>query len=92
MDDISKQDTQIFTEIKQIMLEARENVAHQVNTELLNAYWQIGKIIVEHEQDSKERAAYGKRLLSELSKDLTREFGRGFSISNLQFIRIANRR
>jgi hypothetical protein len=43
-------------EIKQIILEARKNVANIVNVELLNAYWQIGKIIVENEQDTKERA------------------------------------
>ena len=69
------------------MLEARKNVASTVNIELLNAYWQIGRIIVEHKQDSKERAIYGKGLLNELSKELIEEFGRGFSVSNLQFIR-----
>lgn len=69
------------------MLEARNNVASVVNVELLKAYWQIGKIIVEHEQNSQERAAYGSGLLNELSKELTTEFGRGFSVSNLQFMR-----
>ncbi len=69
------------------MLIAKESIAYQVNTELLNTYWKIGRIIVEHEQDSEERAAYGKRLLDELSKELTQEFGRGFSVSNLQFMR-----
>ncbi len=87
MDRVSQHGTQIFTEIRKVMLEARKNVAQKVNTELLNAYWQIGRIIVEHEQDSEERAAYGKRLLSELSKELTKEFGKGFSVSNLQFMR-----
>ena len=62
-------------------------VASVVNVELLKAYWQIGKIIVEHEQDSQERAAYGSGLLKELSRELTTEFGRGFSVSNLQFMR-----
>ncbi len=52
MNEVLKENNQIFEDIKQIMLAARENVVYQVNTELLNAYWQIGRIIVEHEQDS----------------------------------------
>lgn len=87
MNKISNQNDNVFFEIKQVMLEARKNVANIVNVELLNAYWQIGRIIVEHEQDSQERAVYGKGLLNELSKELTEEFGRGFSVSNLQFMR-----
>lgn len=87
MSEISNQNNNIFSEIKQVMLEARNNVASVVNVELLKAYWQIGKIIIEHEQDSQERAAYGSGLLNELSKELTTEFGRGFSVSNLQFMR-----
>lgn len=62
-------------------------MAVHVNTELLSTYWNIGKIIVEHEQSSKERADYGKQTLKQLSKDLTKEFGKGFSVSNLQFMR-----
>lgn len=58
----------------------------QVNTELLFTYWNVGRIIVEYEQNSQERAVYGKTL-KELSKELTREFGKGFSVSNIQFMR-----
>lgn len=87
MNKISNQNDNVFLEIKQVMLEARKNVANIVNVELLNAYWQIGRIIIEHEQESQERATYGKGLLNELSKELTEEFGRGFSVSNLQFMR-----
>lgn len=50
MSEISNQNNNIFSEIKQVMLEARNNVSSVVNVELLKAYWQIGKIIVEHEQ------------------------------------------
>lgn len=74
-------------EIKEVLQTARLNVAKQVNSELLTAYWNIGKIIVEHEQGSNERAEYGKQTLKELSKVLTREFGKGFSVSNIQFMR-----
>ena len=77
----------MMNEIRELVLNARQNVAVQVNTELLSTYWNIGKIIVEHEQENKNRADYGKQTLKLLSKDLTQEFGKGFSVSNLQFMR-----
>jgi len=77
----------LILEIKGILQTARHNVARQVNAELLAAYWNIGRIIVEHEQDSKARAEYGKQALRDLSKALTDEFGKGFSVSNIQFMR-----
>jgi len=66
---------------------ARQNVAQQVNVELLTSYWNIGRIIVEYEQTNKTRAEYGAQTLKELSKALTSEFGKGFSRSNLQNMR-----
>jgi uncharacterized protein DUF1016 len=48
------------------------------------AYWEIGRRIVEHEQAGKERAAYGEEILTRLSADLTKRFGRGFSVDNLE--------
>ena len=77
----------MMNEIRELLLNARQRVAVQVNTELLSTYWNVGKIIVEHEQKNNERADYGKRTLKELSKELTKEFGKGFSVSNLQFMR-----
>jgi len=77
----------LISEIKAILDTARQNVARQVNSELLAAYWNIGRLIVEHEQENKERAAYGTHMLKELSKSLTIEFGKGFSVSNIQFMR-----
>ena len=77
----------LIVEIKEILRTSRQNAAQQVNSELLNAYWNIGRIIVEHEQDSKTRAEYGTQTLKELSKKLTAEFGKGFSRSNLQNMR-----
>lgn len=81
------QNQAVVSEIKQILLSARENVAKAVNNELLSAYWHIGKIIVENEQSGSEKAEYGKQLLKSLSKELTREIGKGFSVSNLQYMR-----
>lgn len=66
---------------------ARRNVVRQVNSELHTAYWNVGRIIIEHEQLNKERAAYGTQGLKELSKALTAKFGKGFSRSNLQNMR-----
>lgn len=77
----------VIQEIKTVLENARSNVAREVNNELLTAYWNIGRIIVEYEQSSQDRAEYGKQTLKELSKELTREFGKGFSRSNLQNMR-----
>ncbi len=77
----------VVGQIKSILYKARSNVVSQVNGELLKAYWNIGRIVCEYEQSTPERADYGKQIMKNLSKELTREFGKGFSVSNLQFIR-----
>ena len=77
----------LISEIKTVLETARQNVARQVNNELLTAYWNIGRIIVAHEQGNKERAEYGTQTLKEMSKLLKTEFGKGFSVSNIQFMR-----
>ena len=87
MENNSLMTNEMIEQIKQVMGQARANVAKVVNNELITAYWNIGRIIVEHEQENNERAAYGKQTLKELSKVLTEEFGKGFSVSNLQFMR-----
>ena len=78
----------LVTEIRTVLQNARNNAARQVNSELLAAYWNIGRIICEHEQTVPDRADYGKRTLKELSRALTKEFGKGFSRSNLQNMRL----
>lgn len=80
-------DSPMIVEIKSLLENARKNVAQQVNTELLTTYWQIGRIIVEYEQKNEIRAEYGKQAMRELSKVLSAEFGKGFSVSNIQFMR-----
>ena len=77
----------LILEIKTLLEHARQTVALQVNTQLLTTYWEIGRSIVTYEQKNDLRAEYGKQTLRSLSKVLTREFGRGFSVSNLQFMR-----
>ena len=80
--------SELIQSIKAVMSQARQNVVRQLNSELLTAYWNIGRIICEYEQSSPERAEYGKQTLKELSRELTKEFGRGFSRSNLQNMRL----
>ena len=77
----------VVQEIKTVIETARRNVVRQINSELLNTYWDIGRIIAEYEQTIPERADYGKQTLKELSRILTAEFGKGFSRSNLQNMR-----
>ena len=83
-----KKKEELFIAIRQIVEEAHRRVLRQSNTILLQMYWEIGKLIVEDEQKGKARAEYGKRVLKELSKKLTMEFGRGFDESNLKNMRI----
>ena len=77
----------IIKQIKTRLSEARNKASSEVNTAMLQAYWDIGRIIVEYEQKGNVKAQYGANLLPELSKRLTAELGRGFSRSNLQNMR-----
>lgn len=77
----------LIEQIEALLTAARQKVAAEVNTTLLFTYWQIGKLIVENEQQHNNRAEYGKQTLKTLSKALTQEFGKGFSVSNLQSMR-----
>ena len=62
-------------EIKQIVTQARQKAYAAINSAMVDAYWQMGKRIVEQEQQGKDRADYGSQLLKSLSKELTAEFG-----------------
>ena len=74
-------------EIKDILSIAKERVMTSINIAMVYTYYEIGKRIVMEEQKGKTRADYGKELIELLSRELTKEFGRGYSISNLQNIR-----
>ena len=77
----------IYTEIKETLLRSRDQAYKAVNSAMVQAYWQIGRIIVEHEQDGSLRAEYGKRVLQNISERLQQEFGEGFSVRNLQLMK-----
>lgn len=81
------QNTTLFTRAVNLLQEAREKVVRSVNLTMVHTYFEIGRMIVEEEQGGKERAGYGKELLKGLSKVLTKEFGRGFSVDNLENMR-----
>ena len=83
---IEKNLNPIFEEIRVLINTSRNRVYTAVNTEMLNLYWNIGKIIMEIQQGD-ERASYGDAVLEKLSEKLTNEFGRGFSIINLRRMR-----
>ena len=68
-----------INEIKKILENARNITYTVANTEMIKAYWLIGRRIVEEEQNGNERATYGKEIIKNVSKELTESFGRGFS-------------
>ncbi len=69
--------------VRQLLLSAHAQVRQTVNTLMVQTYWQIGRLIVEDEQGGVKRAAYGQRVLADLSVRLTAEFGSGFSTQSL---------
>lgn len=75
------------SQIVNLLQSARRQVVRSVNQTMVLTYFQIGKMIVEEQQDGKERADYGKAILKSLSDVLTREFGKGFSVDNLENMR-----
>ena len=78
--------TLIFN-IEQTVTKAKEKLSTSVNNTITETYWQIGKYIVETEQDGKIKAAYGKKLLTTLSHELTLRLGKGYSRPNLNNMR-----
>ena len=78
----------LVSQISGLWEKAKEKAVYAVNTELLKASWETGRYIVEYEQHGSVKAEYGKQLLTNLSKDLTRLRGKGYSRSNLFNMRL----
>ena len=78
---------QMIEEIRNLLINSRLQLQQSVNSVMVQTYWNIGKIIVEDEQDGQERAAYGKKQLEQISNTLTQEFGKGFDTTNLRNMR-----
>ena len=86
MNDMIKKDD-FYTSIREILQTARDTVYKKVNFVMVEAYWNIGKQIVQEEQSGENRAKYGSNLIKNLSKQLTQDFGKGFSQRNIRNMR-----
>lgn len=75
---------QFIIEIKTLIQSARTNAYQAINSAMIEAYWEIGKRIVEEEQNGNQRASYGQEIIKKLSIELTEEFGKGFSERTLR--------
>jgi len=78
----------LFDRVASILEQARGNVVRVVNTQMVLAYWSIGREIVQELQGGEERAAYGKRVFEDLSHRLAVQYGKGFSVTNLKYFRL----
>jgi len=79
--------SKFYNGIRRILRKARESAYRAVNSAMVEAYWLIGRQIVEEEQGGKERADYGAKIIQGLAKKLTHEFGKGFTKTNLKYFR-----
>ncbi len=76
-----------YNSIKEVLEAARRNIYRTANFVMVQAYWNIGRLIIEEEQSGEKRAEYGKQMIKELSIKLTRDFGKGFTRTNLWYMR-----
>jgi hypothetical protein len=77
----------LYASIREVLVSARTRVHQTINTAMVQAYWQVGQLIVEDEQSGATRAEYGKKVLEALSERLSGEFGKGFDVRNLRNMR-----
>jgi predicted nuclease of restriction endonuclease-like (RecB) superfamily len=77
----------VYQQVRAVLASARDRAWQAVNTTMVEAYWEVGRIIVEEEQAGKEKADYGKRIVDGLSERLRAEFGKGYDRSNLFHMR-----
>ena len=84
----NQSDSSLFDRVIIILDRARTNVVRTVNSEMVLAYWHIGREIVQELQEGEDRAGYGKQILAELSIKLNKQYGKGFSVTNLRYFRL----
>jgi hypothetical protein len=77
----------LINDISLILRQAQQNAYRNINRAMVQAYWLIGRRIVEEEQQGEAKAAYGKGIIKSLSLALQAEFGKGFSVDNLENMR-----
>lgn len=79
--------TELYAIVRDVLQKARQSIARNVNSAIVQAYWQVGRHIVEYEQSGEQRAKYGNATLKQLSEKLSTEFGSGFTVTNLKLMR-----
>lgn len=84
---INKETKDLILELKVLVNQTKTKLCKTINSEMVRLYFNIGKRIIENDQDGKSRAEYGKELLEQISQELTKEFGKGFSTTNLKQMR-----
>jgi len=77
----------LLNPIRELIVAAQGQVLRAINSTMVQTYWNIGRLIVEEEQVGEQRAVYGAQQLQNLAKELIKEFGKGFDISNLRNMR-----
>jgi len=87
MREMMTQNSSLIEEIKKLLLVSRQQLQQTINSTMVQTYWQIGKMIVEDEQDGNSRAKYGTKQLQTIANELTQEFGKGFDTRNLRNMR-----
>ncbi len=85
-------DSTLVANIRQVLTDAKTSIVRTVNSTLVSAYWEVGRYIVEYEQRGDARAEYGTGLLKSLSDALVPEFGNGFNVTNLKYMRLLYKR
>lgn len=83
----SAKNNTLYRSIRDLILEAQSQIVRKVNSTMTVTYFQIGRYIAENELQGKGRADYADKTMRQLSVDLTEEFGKGFSKSNLEYMR-----
>ncbi len=78
---------EFFNEIGKLLEDARKNVKKAANLAMVYSYFEVGRMIVEEEQNGENRAQYGKYILKELAEYLKDNFGKGYSVTNLKQMR-----
>lgn len=85
---LEKNNKKMIQEITNLVNEVKENLSKEINKSIIYVYWNIGRVIVSNENEHNNRLEYGKEVLKELSDELTKYLGKGYSVSNLKYMRI----
>lgn len=85
---LEKIDAEMIKEITDLVNQVKSNLALEINRSIVTVYWNIGRIIVSNENENNNRLEYGKEILKGLSGELTKYLGKGYSVSNLKYMRV----